>query len=88
MVDSYTVDVIVVMGFVISTVCPLKIKQHANDSWADLCPMGVNYHQWTLSLAATHSFTVTHRVKLPKLCGSIVGQRGNEVAAKKSYGQA
>lgn len=55
MVVSHTVEVIVVMGFVISTVCPLKIKQCANDFRADLCPMGVNYHQWPLSLAATRS---------------------------------
>lgn len=65
MVDSHTVEVIVVMGFVTSNVCPLKIKQRANDSWADLCPKGVNYHQWTLSPAATHSLLSSIELRLP-----------------------
>lgn len=54
-VDSNTGEVTVVMGFVFSTMCPLKIKQRANDSRADLCPLGVNYHQQNLSFAATCS---------------------------------
>lgn len=49
-----------VMGFVISTVCPLKIKLRANDCRAGLCPKGVDYHQWSVSLAGSCFFTVSH----------------------------
>lgn len=82
-VDSHTVEVTVVMGFVISTVCPLKIKQRANDSRADLCPMGVNYHQWTLSLAAIRSLPASIEWSFPKLWAPILASAATGFLAKE-----